>query len=61
MDRTIQNSEQLKLRSGLNMAKLNRSRDFNDKEAFEVVSQEINSFNKLIRGHEKLLEAIGKL
>ena len=43
------------------MVKLNRSKDFNDKEAFEVVSREINSFNKLIRGHEKLLEAIGRL
>ena len=40
---------------------LNRSKDLNDEEALEVVSQEINHFNKLIRGHEKLLEAIGKL
>ena len=28
---------------------------------YKIVAEELEEFNKLIRGHEKLLEAIGKL
>ena len=36
-------------------------RKIGDKERYEIVSQEIKRFNKLIEGHRKLLEAIGNL
>jgi len=36
-------------------------RKIGDKERYEIVSQEIKRFNKLIEGHRKLLEAIGDL
>lgn len=32
-----------------------------DKEIYEVVSKELEKFNKLIEGHKKLLIAIGNL
>ena len=32
-----------------------------DKERMEIVSQEIEKFKNLIKGHEKLLVAIGEL
>jgi len=32
-----------------------------DKEKYEIVSSELKDFNKLIKGHEKLLKAIGNL
>jgi len=32
-----------------------------DKKKYEVVSEEIERFNKLIEGHKKLLLAIGNL
>ena len=31
------------------------------KEKYGIVAEEIEEFNKLIKGHEKLLVAIGKL
>ena len=40
------------------MAKL---RNLTDKEKLEIVKEEIHKFNKLVDGHRKLLEAIGKL
>ena len=40
------------------MAKSGNSEDI---EAYAVVSKEIAEFEKLISGHHKLLEAIGKL
>ena len=30
-------------------------------ETYKIVIKEINEFNKLIKGHEKLLNAIGNL
>ncbi|HLD33232.1 MAG TPA: hypothetical protein VJB66_00805 [Candidatus Nanoarchaeia archaeon] len=32
-----------------------------DKENLEIVSRELDRFNKLIKGHEKLLKSIGEL
>jgi len=40
------------------MAKSGSSKD---SERYKVVSRELKEFNKLIKGHEKLLQAIGKL
>ncbi len=38
-----------------------KSESSKDKEALEIVSQELDRFNKLVKGHEKLLKAIGEL
>ncbi len=38
-----------------------KSRNLKDKEAYRIVSEELNRFNNIIRGHEKLLEAIARL
>ncbi len=40
------------------MAKL---KNLKDKEKYKIVSEEIEEFNNLIKGHKKLLNAIGKL
>jgi len=40
------------------MAKSGNSKDSLKRK---IVSEEIDEFNKLIKGHEKLLTAIGKL
>lgn len=40
------------------MAKLE---NLSDKERYEIVKEELEDFEKLIRGHEKLLKAIGEL
>ena len=40
------------------MVKLKNS---NDKERLKIVKQELEEFTKLIRGHQKILEAIGKI
>ncbi len=32
-----------------------------DREIYEVVSKELERFNKLVEGHKKLLMAIGNL
>ena len=42
------------------MAK-SRSKNLTDKEKLEIVKEEIDKFNKLVDGHRKLLEAIGRL
>ncbi len=47
-----------RLRSGLSMAK---SGNLEDKERYEIVSEELKNFEKLIKGHRKLLNAIGRL
>ena len=44
--------------SGYTMAKSER---LSDKEILEIVSREFENFKKLIKGHEKLLWAIGEL
>ncbi|HLD33718.1 MAG TPA: hypothetical protein VJB66_03255 [Candidatus Nanoarchaeia archaeon] len=40
------------------MAKYDNSKD---REVSEIVIRELEEFKKLIRGHEKLLWAVGKL
>ncbi len=43
------------------MAKLKNLKGLKEKDRHKIVVQEINRFNALIRGHKKLLEAIGNL
>ena len=38
-----------------------KSRNSNDSLRCRIVSEELEEFNRLIKGHGKLLEAIGKL
>lgn len=38
-----------------------RSRRLSDEEILEIVAREIEGFKKLVRGHERLLMAIGEL
>lgn len=40
---------------------MEESESSKDKNAYEVVAEELNRFLKLIKGHEKLLHAIGQL
>lgn len=40
---------------------MKKSGSLRDKEAYKVVSEELERFNKLIKGHEELLIAIGNL
>lgn len=43
------------------MAKSKSLKDLNDKEKYLLVAEEIKKFDALIRGHRKILEAIGRL
>ena len=38
-----------------------KSENLSDKDKCEIVLKEIEDFKKLIKGHEKLLKAIGSL
>ena len=38
-----------------------KSENLSDKEVCEIVLRELEEFKKLIKGHEKILEAIGNL
>ena len=38
-----------------------KSENLSDKEKYQVVSKEIERFNALVKGHEKILRAIGEL
>lgn len=38
-----------------------KSENLSDKEICEIILKELEEFKKLIKGHEKLLEAIGNL
>lgn len=38
-----------------------KSKVSKDKERCKIILEELEEFNKLIKGHEKLLRAIGKL
>ncbi|AJF60863.1 hypothetical protein QT06_C0001G0009 [archaeon GW2011_AR15] len=40
---------------------MGKSESSNDKEKLEIVSEEIERFKNLVKGHEKLLTAIGEL
>lgn len=43
------------------MEKLKSSKDLNDKQRYKIVVEEVNKFNDLVKGHRKILEAIGSL
>ncbi len=43
------------------MEKSIRSKGLKDKQRHKIVVEEINRFNELIKGHKKILEAIGNL
>ena len=47
-----------KSRSGLKMEK---SENSNDKQRYKIVAEELEHFEKLIKGHRKILTAIGNL
>lgn len=32
-----------------------------DKQVYHIIAREINRFSSLIRGHEKILRALGKI
>jgi len=51
----------MKSKSGLNMEKSKRSKDLDEKQRPKIVVEEINRFNELVKGHRKILEAIGSL
>jgi hypothetical protein len=38
-----------------------QSENSKDKEKYEIVAEELKRFNNLVKGHQKLLEAIGNL
>jgi len=38
-----------------------KSENSKDKKACEIMSEEIKKFKELIKGHEKILRAIGEL
>ena len=38
-----------------------KSESSKDKKVYELVTEELERFMKLIKGHEKLLQAIGQL
>ena len=40
---------------------MEKSDRLNDKLRYEIVAEELEKFKKLIKGHEKLLTAIGNL
>lgn len=40
---------------------MEKSRNSKDKEAYGIISEELAKFNLLVKGHEKLLRAIGSL
>jgi hypothetical protein len=43
------------------MEKSRHSKDFKDRQRYKIVVEEVNKFNELVKGHRKLLEAIGSL
>ena len=40
---------------------MDRSKNLKDKTRYKIVIEEIERFKKLVRGHKKLLAAIGNL
>ena len=40
---------------------MEKSESLNDRKRYEIVAQEVEHFEKLMKGHEKLLIAIGEL
>lgn len=40
---------------------MEKSVNLDDKKRYEIVAEELERFNKLVKGHRKLLRAIGNL
>ncbi|MFH1126520.1 MAG: hypothetical protein ABIG84_04105 [archaeon] len=40
---------------------MEQSENLDDKRRYEIVSEELKRFNKLVKGHKKILYAIGNL
>jgi len=40
---------------------MTKSKNLSDKEKYKIVQQELEEFNALVKGHRKLLIAIGNL
>lgn len=40
---------------------MGKSENLSDKERYEILTEELEHFEKLVKGHEKLLVAIGEL
>jgi len=40
---------------------MEKSKSLEDKEIYEIVSKELEHFNRLIHGHKRILTAIGNL
>mgnify|MGYP001614985661 CR=1 FL=1 len=38
-----------------------KSKNLNDELRYEIMTEELERFNKLVKGHKKLLMAVGKL
>ncbi len=38
-----------------------KSKNSSDNQHYQILAKELQEFNQLINGHQKLLEAIGKL
>ena len=43
------------------MEKSKHSKDLKDKQRPKIIVEEIKKFNDLVKGHKKILEAIGSL
>lgn len=43
------------------MGKSKRSTDLNEKKEHKIILEVVNRFNDLVKGHRKILEAIGSL
>mgnify|MGYP001618048390 CR=1 FL=1 len=43
------------------MGKLKRLNDLKDEQKYKIVVEELSKFNNLVKGHRKILEAIGSL
>ena len=43
------------------MVRSKNSKDLKDRQRYKLVAEEIKKFSDLIKGHKKILEAIGNL
>ena len=40
---------------------MGKSENLKDEQRYKIVAEEVGEFNKLVKGYEKLLKAIGEL
>lgn len=40
---------------------MKKNKSLKDSEKLSIIKEELDDFNKLVKGHRKLLEAVGKL